>query len=51
MAPNEITLFAELFTFFSKIFHHFTSKMLFHLNQFTCPKRVFVNCSIKVLSS
>ena len=43
MAPNEITFFAELFTFV-KTFHRLISNMLFHLNQLTCPKRVFVSC-------
>lgn len=41
--PNEITFLLNLLVL-RKTFHHFTSKTLFHLKQFICPKRVCINC-------
>lgn len=43
MAPNEITMVAELLHS-GRDFSSSPGKLLFHLKQFTFPKRVCVNC-------
>ena len=40
---NEITNLLNALVL-RETFHYLTSKLLFHLKQFTCPKRVCVNC-------
>lgn len=45
MASNEITMVAELLHSVVRLFIILRGKLLFHLKQFTCPKRVFANCS------